>query len=185
MIYAVSAISGGNSKGVIGSGGTTARILATTQPLKAGLTSGVVMVSTMTTRPAHSSGEWPWFPPSPWCPGNTQNANPIARITEASISTVRRRELFGNLIASGSNLVDSVFVRAVLSVPIRTDPEFPLGLHSVVGLQRNHKEVRAAHPLVHRELCPHVSLLPGLQGRRTDDHVGGSAALDGFNAWAR
>jgi hypothetical protein len=56
-------------------------------------------------------------------------------------------------------------------------------LHGIIGLEVNCEQVRATHPLVHCEFGGHLGLFPGLQGRRTDDRLGGSAALDGFNLW--
>jgi hypothetical protein len=85
-------------------GGTTARGIATSQPFTAGLTSGVV-VSRMTTRLAQSSGEWPWFPASPWCPGSTQKPKLIAKMAEATTSAVRRRRVRARLTAGLSILL--------------------------------------------------------------------------------
>jgi hypothetical protein len=40
-----------------------------------------------------------------------------------------------------------------------------------------------AHPLVHGELCGDLGVPSRIQGRRTDDRPGGSAALDHLHQW--
>jgi len=85
-------------------------------------------------------------------------------------------------MSSHPKIADWVSAQSTSSVPVRTDAEFPLGLYLIVGLKPNHEKVRATHPLMHREFRPDFGLLPRLQGRRTDDHLGGSAALNRLDA---
>lgn len=65
----------------------------------------------------------------------------------------------------------------VLSLPEGTDAEGSLRFDRIVCLQTNNEEVGAAHPLVHGELCGDLGVPARIQGRRTDDRFGGSAAL--------
>jgi hypothetical protein len=68
-----------------------------------------------------------------------------------------------------------------LSLPQGPDLEDPVVLDGIIGLNVDGEKVRPAHPLVHGELGRDFGLLPRRQGRRTDDRLGGSAALDGLN----
>lgn len=65
----------------------------------------------------------------------------------------------------------------VLSLPEGTDAEGSLRLDGIVGLEPDHEKMGAAHPLVHGELCGDLGVPSRIQGRRTDDRLGGSAAL--------
>ncbi len=69
----------------------------------------------------------------------------------------------------------------LLSLPIGANAQFPIRLHRIIGLDMDDKEMRAAHPRVHGELGRDFCLLPRRQGRRTDDHLRGSAALYGLD----
>ncbi len=71
----------------------------------------------------------------------------------------------------------------LLSLPIGANTQFPIWLHRIITLEVDDKEMRAAHPRVHGEFGRDFRLLPRLQGRRTDDRLGGSAAFDGFDLW--
>jgi hypothetical protein len=64
-----------------------------------------------------------------------------------------------------------------LSLPEGTDSKGPLRLDRIVCLQPNREEMGAAHALVHGELCGDLGVPARIQGRRTDDRSGGSAAL--------
>ena len=76
---------------------------------------------------------------------------------------------------------DNLSAVPFLPLPVRTDLEDPLGLYRIVRLHVDREEMRAAHPLVHGELGGNFGLFPWPQGRRTDDHLGGSATLYGLD----
>lgn len=63
------------------------------------------------------------------------------------------------------------------ALPVGTDAEGSLRLDRIVGLEADHEEMGAAHPHVHGEFRGDLGLPSRIQGRRTDDRPGGSAAL--------
>jgi len=70
-----------------------------------------------------------------------------------------------------------------LGNPIGKDGQFLFGFKRVIGAQVDAEIVRPVHPLVHGEAQGHGSFLARLDGRRTDDCAGWSAAFDQFNLW--
>lgn len=73
-----------------------------------------------------------------------------------------------------------------LLTPVREHSQLLLRLKRIVGLENDSEVVLAFHAFMHHELHREIGLLTWLQGRRTDDNSGRSAALDDFgHRWDR
>ncbi len=65
--------------------------------------------------------------------------------------------------------------------PVGFNHENLFRFNRIVGAQPDVKFMGTAHPLVHRVNQAHLSVLAGLNCRRTDDRAGRSAALNQLN----
>ena len=68
-----------------------------------------------------------------------------------------------------------------LRSPIGKHDQFHFRLHRVIGFHLHPEVVQTLHPLVHHEFHRKLRALPWLDGRRTDDRFGRSAALLDFD----